>query len=102
MLGYCKLGLSIFKATPQIYWNYKRKSTRGFSIAAVLLDLVGGALSFASGGLEDDHGFNITKILLGLLSVFYDGVFLVQHYCIYRGATHIIETGTSLKLPATN
>lgn len=52
VLGYGKLLLSLFKCTPQIYWNYRRKSTRGWSISMVLMDLIGAAFSMASGGLS--------------------------------------------------
>lgn len=47
MMGYFKLTISFFKYLPQFYWNYKRKSTKGWSIANIILDLTGGTFSFA-------------------------------------------------------
>lgn len=47
MMGYFKLSISFLKYLPQFYWNYKRKSTKGWSIANIILDLTGGTLSFA-------------------------------------------------------
>jgi hypothetical protein len=47
MMGYFKLSISFLKYLPQFYWNYKRKSTKGWSIANIILDLAGGTFSFA-------------------------------------------------------
>jgi hypothetical protein len=40
-----KLSISVIKYIPQVYMNYKRKSTEGWSIGNVLLDFTGGLLS---------------------------------------------------------
>lgn len=45
-MGYFKLCISTLKYLPQMYWNYIRKSTKGWSIFNILMDLTGGALSF--------------------------------------------------------
>lgn len=42
-----KLIISVCKYLPQMYLNYKRKSTEGWNIHNILLDLTGGTLSFA-------------------------------------------------------
>jgi cystinosin len=52
VLGYGKLVMTFVKCTPEVYWNYQRKSTKGWSILGIFLDLIGGAFSFASGGLS--------------------------------------------------
>jgi len=44
--GYAKALITFVKYLPQVYLNYKRKSTVGWSLANVLLDLTGGTLSF--------------------------------------------------------
>jgi len=46
MMGYFKLSISFLKYLPQFYWNYKRKSTAGWSIFNIILDLTGGLFSF--------------------------------------------------------
>ena len=51
LMGYFKLSISFLKYLPQFYWNYKRKSTKGWSIANIILDLTGGSLSFLQTGL---------------------------------------------------
>lgn len=45
-LGYFKLAISTLKYLPQFYWNYQRKSTKGWSIFNIIMDLTGGLFSF--------------------------------------------------------
>lgn len=52
LMGYFKLSISFLKYLPQLYWNYQRKSTKGWSIANIILDLTGGLLSFGQMALE--------------------------------------------------
>lgn len=51
IMGYIKLAISTLKYLPQFYWNYKRKSTKGWSIFNILMDLTGGLFSFGQMGL---------------------------------------------------
>lgn len=44
-ISYIKLLVSLGKLLPQLWLNYKRKSTEGWSIVNVLLDFTGGLLS---------------------------------------------------------
>jgi cystinosin len=46
VMGYCKAAISFVKYVPQVYLNYSRKSTVGWSLANVFLDFIGGVLSF--------------------------------------------------------
>ncbi|KAI9013985.1 PQ loop repeat-domain-containing protein [Phycomyces nitens] len=46
-LSYVKLAISFIKYLPQVWLNYKRKSTVGWSIYNILLDFAGGALSIS-------------------------------------------------------
>ena len=46
VMGYCKAAISFVKYVPQVYLNYSRKSTVGWSLANVILDFMGGTLSF--------------------------------------------------------
>ena len=100
--GYCKALITFVKYCPQVYLNFRRKSTVGWSIINIMLDFTGGSCSilqqvfqFVDAGLENDHwdffdpsnsgdAFNIVKFLLGVIAVFFDIIFLVQHYCLYR------------------
>lgn len=82
-LGYSKLTIGFVKYTPPVYYNYKRKSTKGWSIWNIIFDLMGGIFSFASGSIEVGNGLNVTKLILAILTIVYDMIFIVQHYCIY-------------------
>ncbi|PWA82405.1 PQ-loop repeat family protein / transmembrane family protein [Artemisia annua] len=70
--------------------NFKRKSTIGFSIGNILLDLLGGVANYgqmAVQSIDQDlwvnfYG-NIGKTSLSLLSIFFDILFILQHYVIY-------------------
>jgi cystinosin len=83
-MGYAKLVITLIKYTPAAYWNYQRKSTEGWSIINILLDLLGGVFSFASGGLSIENGLNLVKVILAFITVAYDILFCIQHYCLYR------------------
>lgn len=86
-----KVVLTTVKYTPQVVMNYGLQSTAGFSIWAILLDLSGGTLSLAQLGLDsslqaDWSGIigNASKFMLGNVTVFFDIVFIYQHYLLYR------------------
>lgn len=91
-MGYVKLVVTVVKYVPQAWANYRRQSTRGWSIDQILLDFVGGVLSIAQlvidSSLQDDWSGiwgNPVKLVLGIISIFFDAVFMVQHYWLYRG-----------------
>jgi cystinosin len=88
-LSIVKLGVTTFKNIPQVVLNYQRKSTVGWSIRQVILDWVGGVLSTsqilldgATVGWEGVVG-NPIKLGLGLVSVFYDIIYMIQHFILY-------------------
>lgn len=75
--------------------NYRRKSTTGWSIGNILLDFTGGTLSMLQMILNaynyDDWNSifgDPTKFGLGLFSVLFDILFMVQHYVLYRYVSH--------------
>ncbi|XP_067824147.1 cystinosin-like [Heptranchias perlo] len=89
--SYIKLGIVLVKYVPQAYMNYRRKSTVGWCIWNVLLDFTGGIFSLLQMFLQsynNDEWMLIfgdpTKFGLGLISMLFDVVFLVQHYCLYN------------------
>lgn len=88
--SYIKLAITIMKYIPQAWTNFKRKSTVGWSILNVLLDFTGGSLSllqmfFLAYNYNDWTSIfgSPTKLGLGLLSILFDVIFMVQHYCLY-------------------
>lgn len=96
MCGYSKALITLVKYMPQVYLNWKRKSTVGWSLANVLLDFTGGAFSFAQQGIDNwnqskkfvdfgaSDGFNIVKFLLSVIAMIFDLIFMFQHYVLYR------------------
>ncbi|XP_022100200.1 cystinosin-like [Acanthaster planci] len=98
--SYIKLGVSIIKYVPQAWMNFRRKSTVGWSIGNVLLDFTGGSFSLVQMFLlsfNNDDWRSIfgdpTKFGLGLFSILFDMLFMVQHYILYRGRAPIQGDG---------
>lgn len=83
MIGYGKLLVSIVKYSPPVYWNYKRKSTKGWSNFRNFADFIGGIVCLISGFISISKGYNVTKIFLAILTIFYDVIFIFQHYVLY-------------------
>ncbi|XP_069779329.1 cystinosin-like [Narcine bancroftii] len=89
--SYIKLGIVLIKYIPQALMNYKRKSTVGWCIWNTLLDFTGGIFSLLQMFLQsynNDEWLLIfgdpTKLGLGLISILFDVIFMVQHYCLYN------------------
>jgi cystinosin len=81
----------VVKYVPQAWLNYKRQSTVGWSIAPMLFDLAGGVLSLAQlvldSSLQNDWSGitgNPVKLMLSNVTIFFDLIFIVQHYILYR------------------
>lgn len=90
-VSYLKLLITVIKYMPQVYTNYRRKSTVGWSIEQIMLDLVGGVLSVMQlvidSLLEGDWSGvtgNPVKLGLGYVSVIFDVIFVLQRYVFYR------------------
>ncbi|OQR99544.1 Lysosomal Cystine Transporter (LCT) Family [Achlya hypogyna] len=91
LLSYIKLVVSLVKYIPQVYLNYQRQLTIGWTIWNVLLDFSGGLLSMAQILMTSSVTNDWTAITgdpvkfgLGFTSVFFDVIFMVQHYILYR------------------
>lgn len=106
-LSYVKLAITIIKYTPQAYMNYVRKATTGWSIHNILLDFTGGVLSiaqmfFLAYNYDDWTSIfgNFTKFGLGIISISFDIVFVLQHYVLYRQNNEQLEaSGESIPEP---
>ena len=101
-LSFVKLGVTMVKYIPQVYLNWRRKSTVGWSIENVLLDFTGGLLSLGqlvfdgwrkgmslhdtANKADDWSGVtgNPVKFGLGFVSMVFDVIFIVQHYVVYK------------------
>jgi cystinosin len=91
-VSYVKVVITLVKYMPQVITNYRNQSTRGWSILQILLDLGGGILSvsqllidsYLQGDWSGVTG-NPVKLALGNFSMFFDIIFIVQHYFLERG-----------------
>ena len=85
----------MFQYSPQVWLNFKRKSTAGFHIGGVLLDFGGGILSvlqmdiycFIEHSNKQLTG-NIPKMALGLVTLLFNIILVWQHYVFYLGNEH--------------
>ncbi|XP_076642493.1 lysosomal cystine transporter cystinosin isoform X2 [Halictus rubicundus] len=96
--SYVKLCITLIKYVPQAFYNYKRKSTVGWSIGNIFLDFTGGILSMLQmilNAYNYDDWESIfgdpTKFGLGFFSVAFDIFFIIQHYVLYRDHKEYIE-----------
>lgn len=91
-LSFVKLAATLFKCCPQVYLNYKNKSTAAWSAWNVYLDLAGSIASFVQIFIDAYRTDNWAGIWgnpikpgLGLFSLTLDAMFMVQHHILYRG-----------------
>ncbi|XP_058467249.1 cystinosin homolog isoform X2 [Malaya genurostris] len=109
ILSYIKLSTNLIKYFPQVYINYKRQSTEGFAIMNRLLDLAGGLLSIVQMVINawnfDDWSSifgSPVKFALGFVSIFFDLVFIIQHFYLYRKPIEMpMSKSEVVKLPST-
>ena len=88
--SYVKIGITLVKYVPQALFNARRRSTDGWSIGNILLDLTGGALSLMQQSLQAWNNDDITvfvgdptKLGLAVFSILFDILFILQHYVLY-------------------
>ncbi|KAK6128294.1 hypothetical protein DH2020_037963 [Rehmannia glutinosa] len=79
--------------------NFRRKSTIGFSIGNILLDFLGGVTNYCQMAVQsiDQNSWvnfygNIGKTMISLVSIFFDILFMVQHYVLYRAKKTTISS----------
>lgn len=93
LMGCLKIFSTSIKYFPQLLWNYQRKSTEGWSIFNVLMDLIGGVFSVIQTLLLYNYSINnklnVIKFLLGALTIVYDLCFIMQHYWLYPSCKHL-------------
>ncbi|PON95252.1 Lysosomal cystine transporter [Trema orientale] len=83
--------------------NFKRKNTDGYSIGGVLLDFSGGVANYAQMTVQsiDQNSWanfsgNIGKLLLAFVSIFFDLIFMSQHFLLY-GARRVMIPSKTIK-----
>ncbi|KAI0558695.1 cystinosin isoform X1 [Gracilaria domingensis] len=98
--GAVKVISSVIKHIPQVYSNYHRSSTVGFSITLVILDVIGSVFSLAQQALRSVMEGNLTpftgnlaKTTLAVESLLFDTYFIMQHVCFYPDHTDVDVLG---------
>lgn len=94
--------MTVIKYIPQVFMNFGRKSTDGFSIGNILLDFLGGVANYAQMTVQsiDQNSWvnfygNIGKTLLSLVSIFFDLIFMLQHFVLYRAKKSSVNPKSS-------
>ncbi|KAI4366904.1 hypothetical protein MLD38_022706 [Melastoma candidum] len=82
--------ITTIKYIPQAVMNFARKSTDGFSIVYILLDFLGGMANFSQMAMQslDQGSFvnfygNMGKTSISLICMFFDLLFMCQHFILY-------------------
>jgi len=98
ILSYIKLVITLVKYIPQAVMNYRHKSTKGWSIGNILLDLLGGLFSLMQMVMIAYNSTDWTsltgdptKLGLAALSMAFDAFFMLQHYVLYRNKEPYVE-----------
>jgi len=103
ILATIKLVLTIMTYIPQVMLNYERKSTVGWNIWNVLFDFSGGTLSMVQlitdsvdlNNVKEGLLGNWAKLLLGVITLIFDMIYLLQHFVFYRRVSHDGHTESS-------
>jgi cystinosin len=92
---------------PQVLANYFNRSTQGWSIYQIILDLIGGIFSLAQLGVDSylQHDWsgvkgNPVKFSLANICFVFDLIFFVQHYYLYNGVYS--KEGVESEAPGEN
>ncbi|KAJ9458070.1 Cystinosin-like protein [Diplonema papillatum] len=105
-LAKINLACAVVKYIPQAHWNYVRKSTEGYSIFAVWLDLSGAVLMllqmFFDGIIRHKWSLmitlNVPKFALCCEVILFNMIYGLQHYVLYSNRP--VATPVSQKLGA--
>ncbi|XP_015878980.3 cystinosin homolog [Ziziphus jujuba] len=96
--------MTLIKYIPQALMNFMRKSTTGFSIGGILFDFSGGVTNFSQMAVQSiDQGSwvnlygNVGKTMISLISIFFDLIFMAQHYLLYSSNRALIPPPKSSK-----
>ncbi|CAI5530944.1 unnamed protein product [Closterium sp. Naga37s-1] len=88
--NYIQVVMTTIKYIPQAWFNWQRRSTVGWSISNVLMDLTGGTASLLMMFVQsiDQSSFvnftgNAGKLALSGETIAFDIVFAVQHYVLF-------------------
>jgi len=93
-LSAVKMVVTLTKYVPQAAYNFRRRSTVGWSVTNILMDFSGGLCSLAQQllgavwwrDLRSVVTANPVRFALSVVSLCFDLLFMLQHYVLFRGA----------------
>eukprot|EP00850_Spirogloea_muscicola_P017880 SM000158S02012 [mRNA] locus=s158:164147:166007:+ [translate_table: standard] len=91
--SYLQLTMTAIKYMPQAYMNYRRRSTVGWSISNILLDLTGALAAPSDARSFENFSGNVGKLGLSLETMGFDLLFIVQHYMLYPDGSRRQRSG---------
>ncbi|CAI5488518.1 unnamed protein product [Closterium sp. Naga37s-1] len=101
--NYIQVVMTTIKYIPQAWFNWQRRSTVGWSISNVLMDLTGGTASLLMMFVQsiDQSSFvnftgNVGKLALSGETIAFDIIFAVQHYVLFPHAPLPLSTTSAL------
>ncbi|EFJ05759.1 hypothetical protein SELMODRAFT_187249 [Selaginella moellendorffii] len=90
--------MAVIKYIPQAWMNFRRKSTVGWSIATIPLDLSGGIANILQMAVQSidqrstmNFSGNVGKLGISLECIAFDILFIFQHYFLYYKADKVDE-----------
>jgi len=97
-MGIVKSVISTIKNIPQVYLNYRQRSTAGWAIFNPWMDFTGGWLSLLQLVIDaadaDNWALivsNVPKLLLSFVSIAFDLIYFTQHYFLYPNSNAAFE-----------
>ncbi|KAM3440052.1 hypothetical protein MY4824_002307 [Beauveria thailandica] len=99
LVGNFKTLLTLLKYLPQVWLNYRRKSTQGLPPLPFALDIGGATLSLLQLLIDVAYSdqsaalANPVKLVLSNLLIFFDAVLLFQRFVLYRDAVDGLDPG---------
>ncbi|KAM3556323.1 hypothetical protein ARSEF4850_005581 [Beauveria asiatica] len=99
LVGNFKTLLTLLKYLPQVWLNYRRKSTQGLPPLPFALDIGGATLSLLQLLIDVAYSnqsaalANPVKLVLSNLLIFFDAVLLFQRFVLYRDAVDELDPG---------
>ena len=95
-IGFSKLNITVVKYCFQIFLLFDQKSTYGMGAWNFLSDFIGAVLSLCEQFIGvfwvyDIDSFNVTRFILGVVTIFFDCVIFYQYFYLYKKRDSFLE-----------
>lgn len=92
LVGFFKTLVTLLKFAPQMWLNYRRKSTQGLPLLPFALDTGGAVLSLLQLVIDSSYSdqsaalSNPLKLMLANVTILFDCIFFFQRFVLYPNA----------------